>query len=174
MIKRNRVILVTIGLLVAAIAVLAFINQGGADRRRTLQEDRQFLLKLDGEVAATAGLQDLMGLQPEEFTTRLAAGGAMPRDTVLQGVELRLIYEHFGIDMSGATVFIVRGLDGYASAVRPAEVMAEDTIYICIRMDGNLLEGKGAGGWGPFLMAVRGSRFAQRWCKYVEEVDARR
>jgi hypothetical protein len=38
-------------------------------------------------------------------------------------------------------------------------------------MDGEILKTQSDGGYGPFMMVIRGSRFAQRWCKYVEAVD---
>ena len=170
--SETRIITAIISLLVIAVAVLIFLNRGDAALKQALQENRQFLLKVDGEVAAIVGLQDVLDLKPEEFTTRLSTSATLPRDTVLQGVELRRIYRHFDIDTSGAKLYAVRGLDGYFSPLRAEEVAAENKIYVCIAMDGAILTDKSSGGWGPFLLVIRGSAFAQRWCKYIEEIDA--
>ena len=171
--RANRVVLIAVCALIALIAVLAYLNAGDAELKRALQENRQFLLKVNGDTAAVVGLQDILDMKPEKFTTRLSSRTTLPRDADFEGVELRALYAHLGIDISGAALFDVRGLDGYFSPLSAEEVAAEGKIYLCIAMDGEILKEKSAGGWGPFLLVIRGSTFAQRWCKYVEEIDAR-
>ena len=169
--KANKLVYLTLGLLFAAVAVLALINRGDSELRRALAENRQFLIRIDGEYAATAGLQTLLDLDPEEFTTPLDTSITAPRDVVLRGVELRLLLEAMEIDMDGISHVVVSGLDGYYSPLSLPEVLQDDLIYICFSMEGELLKSQDEGGFGPFLMVTRGSRFAQRWCKYVEAVD---
>jgi hypothetical protein len=171
--RANRAILIAVVALLAAIPPLAYLNRGDAALKRALQESRRFLLKVEGETAAVVGLQDLLDMEVGNFTTRLSTSASAPRDADFQGVELRLIYEHFGVDVSEAAVYDVRGLDGFHSPLAASEVAAERAIYICFAMDGDILPDSGNGGWGPFLMVVRDAPFAQRWCKYVEEIDAR-
>ena len=89
----------------------------------------------------------------------------------LQGVELRDLLAALDIDTSGARYFIFSGLDGYDSPLTLKEVEKAQSIYICLSMDGEVLKPQAEGGWGSFMMVIRGSRFAQRWCKYVEAVD---
>ena len=175
MAKANRIILLIVGVLLTAIVVLAYLNMNSDDvaLKRALQENRQFLLKVNGETAAVVGLQDILDMETVKFTTRLSSTTITPRNADFEGVELRAIYERLGIDISGASIFDVRGLDGYDSPLSIDEVMAEEKIYVCIAMDGAILTDKGSGGWGPFLLVIRGSTFAQRWCKYVEEINAR-
>jgi DMSO/TMAO reductase YedYZ molybdopterin-dependent catalytic subunit len=171
--KSNRIIFIITGALVVAVAVLAFLNRGDAELRRALQENRQFLLQVDGETVAVVGLQDILDLQPVEFTTRLATSATLPREASFRGVELRHIYALFDVDVSGASLYVVRGLDGFASPLTAEEVASEGLVYLCIAMDGELLKNRSEGGWGPFLMVIRGAAFAQRWCKYVGEIDVR-
>ena len=171
--KSNRIILIIVGVLIAAVAVLAYLNQGDAALKLALQENRQFLLKVNGETAAVVGLQDILDIGTEKFVTRISSTVATPRDAGFEGVELRRIYEHMGVDVSEATAFHAKGLDGYFSPISAKQVAAEETIYICIAMDGEILTDKSSGGWGPFLLVIRGSRFSQWWCKYLEEIDAK-
>ena len=89
----------------------------------------------------------------------------------MRGVELRILIESLGIDITQAEHFVVSGLDGYFSPLTRTEILQEDLIYICYMMDGELLKPQDEGGFGPYFMVVRGTRFAQRWCKYVEAVD---
>jgi len=169
--KFNKIVYLTLALLLVAVAILAFLNRGDAELRRALEENREFHIRINGEHAATIGLQALLDMYPQEFTTSFATSVAPARDTVLRGVEMRLLFEAAGIDISQASHFIVSGLDSYYSPLTRAEVEKEDVIYICYMMDGKLLEPQSKGGFGPFLMVIRGERFAQRWCKYVEAVD---
>ena len=168
---KNKYVYITLAALFVAVAALALLNRGDADLRRALGENREFLLLVDGGHAATVGLQDLLDLGPEEFSTALATSLAAPREVSLRGVELRLLLEAYGIDFAGASHVTVTGLDSYYSPLAVAEVDAEGVVYICFEMDGETLKPQDEGGYGPFLMVIRGSRFAQRWCKYVESVD---
>jgi type II secretory pathway component PulK len=167
----NKTVYLLLGLLLAATLVLALLNRGDAELKRALQENHQFQICVEGEALVTVGLQDLLDLQPQEFSTILATSIAKPREVLLQGVELQDLLEALAIDTGKARYFIFSGLDGYDSPLTRAEVEKAQSIYICLAMDGEILKTQGEGGWGPFMMVIRGSRFAQRWCKYVEAVD---
>jgi len=169
--KANKTVYLVLGLLLVAVAVLAFVNRGDAELRRALTENREFLIRINGEYAETVGLQTLLDLSPQEFTTLLATSITAPRDVKLRGVELRLLLEALEIDVTNVSHIVVSGLDSYYSPLSPAEVQREESIYVCFSMDGELLKPQDEGGYGPFLMVIRGSRFAQRWCKYVEAID---
>ena len=171
--KANKIVYLVMGLLLAAVAVLAFLNRGDPELRRALEENREFHIRVNGEHAATVSLQMLLDLGPQEFATPFATSITAPREATLQGVELRTLLESLDIDISGATHFVVSALDGHYSPLTSAEVRQEGLIYICFAMDGEMLRPQGEGGFGPFLMVIRGARFAQRWCKYVEAVDVR-
>jgi len=168
--KANKTVYIVLCLLLVVVAALAYMNRGDAELRRALTENREFLIRIDGEHAATVGLQELLDLGPKEFTTSLATSISAPRDVTLRGIELRLLLESIDVDLAHASHFVVSGLDAYYSPLSLSEVL-EELIYICFSMDGELLKSQDEGGYGPFLMVIHGSRFAQRWCKYVEAVD---
>ena len=169
--KANMLVYISLGALLVVVVVLAMLNRGDADLRRALEENREFRVCVNGALAETVDLQALLDMQPQEFTTSLATSIAAPRETTLRGVELRFVLEALDIGISGATSVVVTGLDGYHSALTLEEVESAGTIYICFSMDGEILKTQGEGGYGPFMMVIRGSRFAQRWCKYLETVD---
>ena len=171
--KANRIVYIALALLFIAVVALVLLNRGDPELRRALEENREFLIRVEGEVAATVSLQDLLDLDPQEFTTMFATSVSAPRETTLGGVELRRLIEAFEIDISIAGYFIVSGLDSYYSPLTREEVENEDSVYICFSMDGEILKPQGEGGYGPFLMVIRDERFARRWCKYVESIDIR-
>jgi hypothetical protein len=170
-IKANRRVYIVLVLLLIAVVVLVYLNRGDTELKRALLENREFQVLVDGEYTATANLQTLLDLNPQEFTTTFATSIAAARDTTLRGVELRLLLEALHIDTTGISHIIVSGLDEYYSPLTQAEIEKDGLIYICFSMDGDLLKPQSEGGFGPFLMVIRGSRFAQRWCKYVEAIN---
>ena len=169
--KANKTVYLILGLLLVAVAALAFLNRGDAELRRALAENREFEIRIDGEYAATVGLQTLLDMDPQEFTTSLATSIAAPHNVTLRGVELRRLLEATGIETTKASHIVVSGIDGYYSPLSLPEVLQEGLIYICFSMDGDLLKSQNEGGYGPYLMVIKGSLFAQRWCKYIEAVD---
>ena len=169
--KANRLVYIILGLLLATTAVLVYLNQGDEQLRRALEENREFQIRIDGEYVAAVSLQTLLNLNPQDFSTSFATSIAAARDVKLRGVELRLLLEAMDIETAQVSHIVVSGLDGYYSPLTLEEVMRNEHIYICFAMDVDLLKPQSEGGFGPFLMVIRGSRFAQRWCKYVEAVD---
>ena len=169
--KLNSLVYLSLALLLAAVAFLSLLNRGDAELRRALSENREFQVLVDGSLVSTVDLQGLLDLEPQEFTTSFATSISAPRDVKLRGVELRLLLEALAIDYIDASHVTVSGLDSYYSPLTLNELLQEERIYVCFSMDGELLKPQNEGGYGPFLMVIRGSRFAQRWCKYVEAVD---
>ena len=167
----NKLVYLVLGLLLVALAVLVYMNRGDAELRRALEENREFQIRINGEHVATVSLQTLLELNPQEFTSSFATSIAATRNITLRGVELHRLLDSMEIDTSKASHIIVSGLDGYHSPLTRAEVAQDELIYICFTMDGDLLKPQSEGGFGPFLMVIRNSRFAQRWCKYVEAID---
>jgi len=160
-----------LGLLLIAVAVLAYLNRGDPELRRALEENREFIIRIDGVDATAVSLQALIDSDSEEFTTNFSTSVSAPRDIKLRGVELRALLQSLDVDLSGVSHIVVSGLDSYYSPLSVLEVEQEGVVYICYSMDGEILKPQSEGGYGPFLMVIRGSRFAQRWCKYVEAVD---
>jgi len=153
------------------VVILALLNRGDAGLRRALEEHREFQILTDGELTAKVGLENLLDLNPQEFTTTMATSIGAPKQVTMKGVELRVLLDSLDIDTSQAATIAVSGLDGYVSPLTPAEVNKADDIYICYSLDGEILKTMSEGGMGPFLMVIRSERFAQRWCKYVESID---
>ena len=169
--KPSIVIYLTLAVLFIAVAVLAMLNRGDPELRRALEENREFQIRINGATVATVGLQELIDSNPQEFRTTYATSISAPRETTLKGVELRVLLDSLGIDISDVGHYIVYGLDSYLSPLSRDEVEGDGTVYICYSMDGQVLKTQSEGGYGPFMMVIRGENFAQRWCKYVEAVD---
>jgi hypothetical protein len=162
------------GLLLIVVVTLVLVNRGDAELRRALEENRQFQILVEGNIAVTVSLNDLIDMHPQEFITVMNTSANAPQEVSLKGVELRVLLDAFGIDAPPDASFIVSALDGYVSPLTRSEVYKEENAYICYSMDGEILKTWSDGGYGPFMMVLRSELFAQRWCKYVETIDVRR
>ncbi len=170
---KNKWIAITIAGLIILIAIFAWLNAGNLKTKKELEMNAQFLLTLDGNQYKVA-MQDLLTLEPVDFDAVMDTSTTDPTPVVFTGVELSRLCESLGFHISEDSSILAKGLDGYASAVTGSEALAEGNVYICIYMNGEVLKPKKQGGFGPYLMVIKNERFAQRWCKFVEEITITR
>lgn len=170
--KKNTWIYLTLLLLIVAVIVFAWLNRGSIQEKRELEESAQFQL-ISGEEKAMVTMHDIEALGPQDFTTIMDTSTTDPTEVSMRGVELRKILESKGIDILPGQSVEVRALDGYASALTYEEIMTPEDVYIVFEMNGEELGVKADGGMGPYLMVIRSARFAQRWVKFVQDVEIR-
>lgn len=169
--KGKLVIIITMALLLAA-AILAYLNAGNLDLKRDLEMKAEFLLT-EGNQHFRVTMGDILALDPVNFTAIMDTSTTDPTPVSFTGVELSKICAHYGLFISPRSVFQFKALDGYGSAVTGEEVLTSDNVYVCIAMNGEALKPKKEGGLGPYLMVIKGARFSQRWCKFIEEIVVR-
>ncbi|MCL1874054.1 MAG: molybdopterin-dependent oxidoreductase [Clostridiales bacterium] len=158
--KNVSIILLALALL---LAVLAWANS------RSLSDTApaQIGLKLDGDVLALLDKEDLLAFPGHTFTITQRSAGQGIRDYIYTGVELKLIIESQGIDISRLKQVTVRGGDGYISLVSARELQEEDNIYLVYAANGQDLSGK-----HPYQLVICSDYFALRWCRLVREIEA--
>jgi hypothetical protein len=160
---------ITVLLLLLSVAILAHLNAGSADMKKELEMNAEFFLTSNGSQYRVT-MQDLLDLDPVDFDAVMDTSTTEPTPVTFTGVELSKLCKKYGIEINDSTIFHVKALDGYASAVTGEEALAEGNVYICIYMNGEVLRPKSEGGFGPYLMVVKNAQYSQRWCKYVEEI----
>ena len=170
--KSTLIIIICVVVLAAAVALFAVLNADDIGVKKELEMNAEYIIKY-GDSEERVTMQDMLDLNPVEFKTTMDTSTTDPAPVTFTGVELKDIFEHFGIDISSAEVFEVRALDGYSSALSLDEVLADGNVYICLLMDGEVLKPKGEGGFGPYMMVINSSQFSQRWCKFVQEIEIR-
>jgi len=169
----NLIVYLVLCVLFVILIILVLLNRGDVELRRALAENREFQIRVEGEVISTIGLQFLLDMEPQEFTASYATSISAPRDVTMRGVELRLLLDALEIDLSNVNHFVVSGLDSYYTPLSIDEVLIDENVYICYSMDGEMMKSQSEGGVGPYMLVIRSDRFAQRWCKYIEAVDVR-
>lgn len=167
--KQTRGILAAIIVLVIAVGVLAYLNRGDLDRKKELETQAEFALTYESTEHRVT-MQDILALGPVDFTTVVRTSTAGPRNVTFRGVELRRVLEKYGIPINEDSTIEVMALDGYVSVIYGDEVLEEENVYITIAMDGEPLKPKSEGGSGPYYLVIRGTEFAQRWVKFMEEI----
>lgn len=170
--RGNFIVLVSTVLLLAATAVLAYLNAGDLALKKELEMNSEFLLT-QGDSSSIVTMAELLDLAPVEFEAVMDTSVTDPTPVTFTGVELSKICASRGLEITPNSILQVLALDGYASVVTGAEVLEPGNVYICIAMNGEALKPKAQGGFGPYLMVIKNVMFSQRWCKYVEEIVVR-
>ncbi len=169
--KQTIILIAIISILVFFVGVFAFLNSGDIAYKKNLEMNEIFDIRI-GEERIPVTMDDVVALNPVEFNAILDTSTTDPKDVLYRGVEIKDILTSKHIDFSTATMFEVRSLDGYASAISVEEILNDNFAYICIAEGNKPLKTKKEGGWGPYLMIVK-SPFSNRWCKFVQEIVIR-
>lgn len=170
--KHTGPILITLFILVFAVAVLAYLNTGDLDLKKKLEMNAEFRL-LYGDCAYLVTMEDVLDLNPIEFETIMRTSTMQATPVNFTGVELTKLLARYGIPIKVGSTVQVNALDGYASVFTAEEVLTSENVFLCIYMNGEALKPKKEGGFGPYLVVIRNVKFAQRWCKFVEEIVVR-
>ncbi len=167
--KQTLAISLTVTLLVLAVAALAYLNAGDLDRKKELEKTAQFVL-IQGENRYKVSAADIAALAPVDFETVMRSAKTGTTPVSFTGVELRLIFSKYDVEIKADSTIQVTSLDGYASALTGEEVLAEKNAYLAVAMNGETLKPMSDGGSGPYYLVLPNTEFAQRWVKSVEEI----
>lgn len=167
--KKIWVIIVATIILVIAVAVLAYLNAGSAARKKELEMNAEFVIS-SGAKQYRVTMGEILDMEPEEFDVIMRTSTTGPAPTSFTGVEVSKILENYRLEIENSTVVTAKALDGYVSAITGEEILTPGNVYICIYMNGKPLKAKSEGGSGPYYLVIKNVQFAQRWCKFLEEL----
>lgn len=124
----------------------------------------------NGETVAEVNLEYIRSFDSETFETVIRSSINKPEDVEYTGVLLKSLIEGKEISLDDKTRLIVKGLDGYMTAISIEEFEKKD-IYIAYEMNKKPIKPREQNGYGPFQLVIPGDPFSQRWCKFVCEVE---
>lgn len=168
--KSSKIIITVIVVLAAVVGVTAWLNQGGQEERRRSQEGAILFLK-QGDQTIELKFDDIRALPEKEFDAVLRGSGRLPVETTFTGVALKRIIEAAGLDLAAINQVVTRAADGYSVALTGDEVRMDDNVYLVYEQDGKDLGTREDGGTGPYRLIIRKDEFAQRWNKYLMEIE---
>ncbi|MDR2899242.1 MAG: molybdopterin-dependent oxidoreductase [Clostridiales bacterium] len=170
MAKKNRktyvFIGVTLGALLLFIMVMKVLSGGFFEGA-----DKTIKITAFGDYAVVLEEADIRSLECETFTAVIRSSGQKPEEVTYTGIPLLSLFNGLDIDMTKASKIIVKGSDGYASAITIEEAENIRNVYIAYQLNGEDLKPKSRGGNGPYQLVILNDPFSQRWCKYVNEVE---
>ena len=165
----TKLVIISVAVLCAAVAVFAFLNRENIAAKKEAQEGGFFYFYA-GDEEHTVTMEDIEALSPSVIKANYKKNGKESETRYYSGVSLRSVAESLGIDVSGYSSAAFSAADGYASALTITEAMDGENCCIVIAMGGEPLGTKEGGGSGPFMMILPNDQFSQRWCKFLIEV----
>ena len=170
--KNTKLVMGIIIVLVIMLTVFSVLNRGNLELKEKLQSNAEFQIHFNDKTI-TVTMDDMIKLNPVEFEANYDTSKNDGEIVKFTGVEIKNILKEYDIEINDDNVIEVKALDGYSSALTGSEVLTEDNTYICLLKEGETLGTKTDGGMGPYLMIVKSSKFSQRWCKFVQEINVR-
>lgn len=104
------------------------------------------------------------------FPAVVRSSGKKPVETEYKGIELSLLFESLGVDISDNEKFTFNASDGYRIILSVEELQEPNNVYLTFQRDGKYLKSKSQGGNGPLQLVIRRDPFSQRWIKHVDEI----
>lgn len=168
----NRTVLISLGVLVVAVCVFAYLNAADSEDRLRNQREAQIFVVAGGD-RTPVDFDAILKLEEYSFEATLRSSDGTVRDHTYGGVRMRDLLDHSGVDLAGAEQVITHAVDGYTVALSADEVLQEDNVYVVYMIDGEPMAPREDGGSGPYQLVIREDEFGQRWNKYLMEIEVR-
>lgn len=163
-------VIIIFAVLALVVGVTALLNRQGIKEKAFSQRDAILFIKSDN-FEAQVDFDTILELKEVEFPAVLRRSGRPAVDTSYTGVQLKDLLEKVGAKTEGKSQVITKAVDGYVVALSMEEVLEEDNVYIVYKRDGEDLGRKEDGGSGPYQLIIRKDPFAQRWNKFLMEIE---
>lgn len=169
--KNTKIVIIIVAVLAVAMVILALANREAIIDKTIAQETATISIVKDGEELLTVGVEDILAMPAQSFKSLERSSGDGSQVLYYTGVELKDFLTACQISLDGIETVVVRGADGYVSALTAKELNMEENAYLVYALDGQSLGSKKDGGRGPYQLVLVQDVFAQRWCKFVMEIE---
>jgi len=168
---KNKKLAAVIAVLAVFTIILGYLNMKGMDT--TANEDGTITF-ISGENTIKLSFDEITALEHHEFKATEDTSSSGPTSCKYIGVLLKDVLNKASIKdetIKASSKVLVKGLDGYVTALPQDEVLSDNSIYLAFEKNGKPLGSMKKGGSGPFQLIALSDSFSQRWCKYVAEVS---
>ncbi len=169
----KRILIGMVGLLVVVIAITGYMNWRESVALREAQANATLQVTWADDNSVTFSMQQVQELPAEEFAVVQRSSDAPDSDQVFKGVPLKALLAAQGVSLDESSLVTVKAADGYAVALTGGEVLQDENVYLVYQRGGDSLGTKASGGTGPFQVVIRQDTYAQRWCKFVSEIQVK-
>ena len=164
------IIVIVIVVLAAAVAVFALLNAGNVKEKQESQ-DNATVTVIMGDQEETFDLAYLKSYEKTEFNAIQDTSDTDAVEKSFGGVPLITVLNDLGFDISGSEQVVFAAADGYTSVVTTEVAMDSENVYLVYERDGEPSGTKQEGGSGPIEIIIAKDEFAQRWCKFLMEIE---
>ena len=168
--KKVWIIAGTIAVLAIAVAVFAILNAWDIGAKQESQ-DNATVTVVAGDKEETFDLAYLKTFDKSEFSTVVDTSKTDPEERGFGGVPLATVLDDLGFSLDGAEQVVFKAADGYTTVVTALEAADTQNVYLVYERDGKPSGTKQQGGSGPIEIVIAGDQFAQRWCKFLMEIE---
>lgn len=168
---KNRRLAAVIAILAVTTLLLGYLNMRSMETTAGEAGDISFVVNGSNSILS---LDQLRALENHEFKAVEDTSSSGPATRKFRGVLLKDALNRASIEdemIKASTKILVKGLDGYVTALSPEEVLADKGVYLAFEKNGKPLGNMKNGGSGPVQLVANSDNFSQRWCKYVVEVS---
>lgn len=168
---KNKKLAAVIAILAAATLILGYLNMRSVDTSAGEAGEISFVME---ERTSKLSFDELTTLEGHDFKAVEDTSSSGPEVRKFKGVLLKDALNRASIDddeIKASSKILVKGLDGYITALSPEEVLAGKGVYLAFEKNGKPLGNMKNGGSGPVQLVANTDSFSQRWCKYVIEVS---
>lgn len=168
--KKLWILVGIIAVLAAAVAVFAILNAGDVEEKQESQDSATVTVIAD-EKEETFDLAFLKTFEKVEFSTTLDTSETNPQEHVFGGVPLATVLQKLGFSLDNAEQVVFTAADGYTAVVTAEEAADVQNVYLVYERDNEPLSTKQEGGTGPIEIVIAKDQYAQRWCKFLMEIE---
>ncbi|MGE5458893.1 MAG: molybdopterin-dependent oxidoreductase [Methanobacterium sp.] len=165
--KPNGMIVIVLLVLALLILLLAWLN-----RPQAAANPAAISIKSQGKVIAVMSMKEIQTLPKVQKKVTINSGSEGRSTDLWSGASMKDVLDHVDPSLlKNADQVLTHAEDGFASALKPKEIMASDDVLIAYEKNGELLKGKAEGGTGPFRLILAKDPFGNRMTKYLNEVE---
>lgn len=154
----------------ALLAVLLVVNMKTAADSKS---DAVIVKNLRTDKTVEILYKSIVSDQALTFSCVMRSSDRAPEEHEYTGIELSRLLALAKVEANQLQQIVIKGSDGYCVALTADEALQEENAYVVFKQDGKAIADKKHGGSGPLLLVIRDDPYAQRWCKYVTEVDVK-
>lgn len=168
--KKLWILVIIIAILTAAVAVFAILNAGNIEDKQQSQNNATVTVIAD-EREETFNLEYLESFGKEEFSTTVDTSETDPQEQIFGGVPLATVLQELGFSLDNKEQVVFTAADGYTTVVTALEAADVQNVYLVYERDNKPLGTKQQGGTGPIEVVIAKDQYAQRWCKFLMEIE---
>lgn len=168
----NKKILLSLLVMLIIVIIFAVLNMADREDRLLSQREAVLFINYNNELTQVS-FDEILSLEQFEIETVLRSSSSDDKNHVYTGIRIKDLLNKFNINFNESNQLITKSVDGFTVVLSGKEVLDEDNVYIAYKMDGEPLTSKDRGGSGPYQIIVSKDTFAQRWNKFLMELEIR-